>query len=196
MENVDFSIGSSSAYLKIDARAGAFKVRGPDDNDITFSAATFAVDMASLGTGWLAFIKGEGPRFVAGLSNPQPASIGPVDFKKGFRVNVHGKDIVEVLRKPLGVREVTSTAFVVRKEMAGLFGRYQRECGAHPGQIPVVEVSAFKSVTMKNGSAYAPIFTIVDWVDRCPELLEAANEVPAGEATEVSALDNDIPWTP
>ena len=68
--------------------------------------------------------------------------------------------------------------------------------GAHPGQIPVVAVDTFKSVTMKNGAAYAPVFNIIGWVDRCPELLDAAIEVPTGGATGANELDDDIPWTP
>ena len=87
MSDVDFGLGSGANYLKIDARAGCFKIRSGDD-DLTFRDATFEIDLYGLETGHLCFVKGQGVIFVPGVHSPQPASIGGIDFKKGFRVNI------------------------------------------------------------------------------------------------------------
>ena len=198
MDSIDFGLGNGRAYLKIDARNGTFKVRDFNGSDVSFSAATFAIDLPSLKAGWVGFPPGQGPQFVEGLSNPKPPPIGAAEFGKGVRFNIYGEDTVDALGEALGLRDVTSTAFVVRKAVAALYQQYQRECDEHPGQIPLVEVNAFETVEMKNGVACAPIFKIVGWVDRCSQLIEAAGEMLADATGSTSAvpadLDDEIPF--
>ncbi len=81
-----------------------------------------------------------------------------------------------LIGEPLGLRDVASTSYVVRQAVRDVYLDYQREAARHPGQTPVVEVRTFKSIKMKNGSAYAPNFQIVDWVATRPEFGGAPDE--------------------
>ena len=117
-----------------------------------------------------------------------------MDFKKGFKVNIFGTDTVEVIGEPLGLREVASTSYVVRQAVRDVHTDYRRDSVRHPGQTPVVEVRTFKSISMKNGSAYAPNFQIVDWVATRPEFGNAPSE-PAVEPARPNdaVLSDELP---
>ena len=196
MSDVDFGLGSGANYLKIDARAGCFKIRSGDD-DLTFRDATFEIDLYNLQTGWLAFIKGEGPRFVPDVHSPQPASVGGIEFKKGFKVNIFGTEPVDVLGEPLGLREVASTAYVTRRAMAKLHTTFWTDKNVRgQEQVPVVHVETFVASSFKNGSAYAPEFNIVSWVARRREFIDAAGSAAAAPAARPNvAPDHQAPIT-
>ena len=80
--------------------------------------------------------------------------------------------------------------------MRDLYTAYQGGSGEHRSQVPVVEVLSFRVIDMKNGSAYAPEFQIVDWVERRPEFGYAPGE-PAQEParTNGTVLDDELPQT-
>ena len=117
------------------------------------------------------------------INAEQPPPVNGNEFKKGVRVNVFGSEIVETLGESLGLREVASTAIVVRQAVRDIYKAYIRERDARPGQVPVVEVRTFKSVKMKNGTGYGPVFNIIGWVDRRPEFADAAGGEPSPPST-------------
>ncbi len=128
MRDLDFGISSGGAFIKYDARAGAFKVTDAADQEVTLKALKFAVDHKSIDSGWLAFVKGEGAKFVSGLSSAKPESVGGIEYRQGVRFNVFGAEVIDALGEALGLREIASTAL------------YQRSLIVTHSRIPIFSV--------------------------------------------------------
>ena len=172
---IDFGLNGGGNYLKIDARAGTFKVSGPDDTTILFHNAEFVLLLDTLETGWIAYVKGEGCILNPDIAGPQPAARNGSEFKRGFRTKIVGTKPIEELGEVLGERELSSTAFSVREVMDSLYKRAQAE---RPDANPVVRVRKWQEKKMRNGSAYAPVFEIVGWQSPSDDLDEMSAEKP------------------
>ena len=53
--------GSSKAYVKFNAKADKWFVRGADGKDAEIARPNFLVDFANIATGWLRFREGQAP---------------------------------------------------------------------------------------------------------------------------------------
>ena len=158
-----------------DARAGRlFKIersQGPDGwmkerIDITSPPPTFAFDMGSIEVGWIWFSLGAPDfhmvPFGADLP-PQPSK----DHKKGFRAKIAGKVLD-------GVREFSQTAQCVLAGIDELHEAFIAAPEAAAGKIPIVRLSGTLPIMTRGGGQtstnYKPIFDIVGWTDRLPEM--------------------------
>lgn len=180
--------GAGGQYLpiiKYDARSGRmFRVdRTQGANgwestsvDITNELPTFALDFRSIEVGWAAFLS-TGPSFeMAPLGQPSPASPSK-EHKQAFRVKVYGP------KQLGGVREFSSSSKAVISAIERLHNTYEASPEGRAGQIPVVKMthtlpakSTGPSGTTTN---YAPVFEIVQWVDRPAELGDATVPLPS-----------------
>ena len=174
--------GSSGngSYLPLaiyDARAGRmFKVERSqgiegwvsERVDITSPPPKFAFDMGSLEVGWIFFGNGA-PDFrmvpLGAVLPEQPSK----EHKQGFRVKLSGRVLD-------GVREFAQTAKCVLAGVDELHTAYLAAPEAAAGKIPVVQLSGTLPIVTKGGGQtstnYKPIFEIIAWTDRDPDMGE------------------------
>lgn len=184
--------------VRYDARAGRlFKIeRAQGANgwestpvDITNPAPMFAIDMGTIDVGWVHF-SATGPNFVmVPLGQPLPAQPSK-DHKQGFRVKLSGRVLD-------GVRELSATAKCVLASMDDLHTRYEAAPEAATGKIPVVKLAGTTAVVTKgpqgNTTAYAPVFEIVQWTERSPEMGERTVPAPGALPPKAAQPSNHVP---
>ena len=193
------SDGSFLPICKYDARAGRlFRVdrsqRGDgsyqsDNVDISQPAPQFAVDMGSIQVGWLAF-SATGPDFhLVPFGSPMPAKPSS-DHKAGFRVKLGGKIMG-------GVRELAASSKCVLSAIDGLHTAYEAAPEAASGKIPLVKMTGTKPITTKGPQGtttnYAPVFEIVGWVDRLPDMGERTVALPRAVDRASKPVSNHVP---
>lgn len=195
--------GHRQPIIKYDARAGRiFRVDRSDatgsweSNPVEITTVLQAVmDLENIETGWLHFPTGGAPdirtvKMGAGLPD-RPSD----KHRTGFR-------LMMLLGKQSGgdVREMAANSAVSIKGMDLLHDAYSAGLQANPGMLPVVKLSGTIPVTTTgkaNGQPvsstnYQPVWEIVKWVARPPELSPgyvAPNEAaaPAQAATPAPA---------
>jgi hypothetical protein len=136
-------------------------------------ALSFAVDFGRLETGWIHFAGMRMPLFVmAPYGQPcpaQPPSPGvtasgrAVQFKAGFRMPVWGKAIG-------GVRDFGGNSAALIAGMNALHTEFEAAPQARAGQIPAVCLADMAIVKVGESSNFQPVFAIIAWIDRPPEL--------------------------
>lgn len=184
-------------YVAFNAKAGRWytKEDKPDAELFEVKDMTAVFDFASLRTGWFLFAPGVAP---VKQINPtlNAATARPGDgFKSGFQVNLFsGKNL-------LGVREFASTAGVVIDSMNELYDRYCEAPECKDGKLPVVKCVDVKPIAGAHGTNYSPVFQIVSWVERPPELAEVPaaqsqrdDGAYAREAAPAGSFADDIPF--
>lgn len=186
-------------YVAFNAKAGRWytKEDKPDAELFEVKDMTAVFDFASLRTGWFLFAPGVAP---VKQINPTltAATARPGDgFKSGFQLNLFsGKNL-------LGVREFASTAGVVIDSMNELYDAYLAAPEQREGKLPVVKCVDVKAVSGAHGTNYSPVFQIISWTERPPELVEAppVQQRPDDGAYAREAapnyhddLDDDIPF--
>jgi hypothetical protein len=167
--------GDFLPIVKWDARSGRmFRVdrsqgiNGWESNDvdITSPPPRMAVDFGSIETGWMHFSP-TGPDFrMAALGTAMPERPSK-EHKQGFRVKVAGQILG-------GVREFGTSAKSVLTAMDALHSSFESAPEAAAGKIPVVDITGSAPI-VTNGpqgkvTSYAPVFVIVGWTDRMPEM--------------------------
>jgi hypothetical protein len=194
---------TNSNFLPIivyDARAGRlFKVdRILSSNgweakrlDITNPAPVFAVDFGSIEVGYVLYTNA-GPDFkVVPLGQPLPM-IPSKEYKQCCRVRIAS----QVLG---GVREFSSSAKCVLNALDDLHNKYEAASEAAEGKIPIVKLGGTNAVPT-NGpqgktTTYAPVFEIIGWTERFPELGEATVAPPRSRHTSNEDPSSNQPPT-
>jgi hypothetical protein len=147
----------------------------PQRVDITNPAPVFAVDFPSIEVGYVHYTNA-GPDFkMVPLGQPLP-TVPSKDYKQCCRVKIAG----QVLG---GVREFSSSAKCVLNALDDLHNKYEAAEEAAQGKIPIVKLIGTSAITT-NGpqgktTTYAPVFEIIGWTDRFPELGEATVPTPS-----------------
>lgn len=171
---IDFGLKTPKAIVKMDALQGCLKVRNSASEDVTFEIGRFVMHLSNLEVGWALFQPGEGVVLRGTASDDPP---GP-DWKLAVRVQVDGRDNVPEFDGPIGPGEICSTAYVVRCAFQELYEKqFDPVADDHPGELPTVEISGWRTVSMKNGTAHQPIMEIVDWADDKNEAAELGDPV-------------------
>jgi hypothetical protein len=197
--------------VKIDAKAGRVfrmdRLNGEDKPtavDITNPPPRFAVDFGTLEIGFIHF-DANGPDFrlapVEGTPPEMPVEKdekGRFKHRQGFRLKLYGKRSLD------GVRELSSTAVCVVQRIEDLYLRYKQSPEASSGRIPVVELTGFVPVVtgkVAKTTSYAPLFKIVDWIDRPSDVLgERTVPIPVLQPAKTAAqvgsvlVDDDVPF--
>ena len=92
MKKLDFATKGGTPYLKLDARAGAIKIR-QGDTDVTLPLPiTLEVDFDTCEIGWLGFAKDQPPSFIPGIEEPSAAAMNGIEHKLGFRIQTFVAD--------------------------------------------------------------------------------------------------------
>jgi hypothetical protein len=190
--------GSFLPIVKWDARAGRLfrvdRAQGPNgwesnDVDLTMQKPRFAIDFGSIETGWMAFTA-TGPDFRMQPLGSPAAERPSKEHKAGFRVKVGGKVLD-------GVREFSASAKSVLSAIDSLHTTFEGREEAKAGKIPVVELTGSVAV-VTNGpqgkvTSYSPVFDIVAWADRLPEMGDRTVPAPGGNGAAVAATPTAAP---
>lgn len=191
-------------HLKYDARAGRiFRVDRSDAsgqwvNDNVEITANFqaVIDLENIETGWLNFPTAAAPD-IKTVKMGQPLPDRPsTKHRGGFRV-------VMLLGRQSGgdVREMAANAKVSTDGMDELHTAYMAAPERAQGLLPVIKLGGVKTITtsgVKDGQKvsstnYQPVWAIVKWVPRPPELPlggvqpEAAAAAPAAATPPTEA---------
>lgn len=200
--------GDRTPVVKYDARAGRiFRVDRSqasgswESTQIEIPANVFqaVMDIERIEVGWLYFPSGAAPSIQV-VPYGQPLPPKPSDnHRGGFRV-------LMLLGKQSGgdVREMAANAKVTKDGMDDLHDAYLAGVKDHPGKLPVVKLARTEAVTTSgkdetgkqvNSTNYRPVWEIVKWVDRPPELVagQPANEPKAEPQQELRTTQQAKP---
>ena len=189
--------GEFSPFLKYNAKAGRWFVRGDNATDIEIPNPRFAIDLQNIRVGWVLFPQASPPSFlwdIQGVRAPKPAG----DYKDGFKVFIMGTDAQPGLGgKSLGVREWTSNAYAAKAGMMDLHRQYQEGMAQNPDKVPVCRCVSVKVIKGEYGDSFEPVFVIETWVERTrlPQLtaaveadIQATPPTPTPQPAQVGAL--------
>ena len=159
-------------FIRVDREQGADGVWDKKQSEMALPTQV-VMDFANIETGWLSFDSGAPDFHMVKIGEPAPAK--PTDHHKpAFRVRLYNKD--------LGLREMSSQAKTVIREMDALHNEYEAAAGNNQGKVPVVTISGTKTVTVNtpNGENRfkVPEWSITSWIDR-PADMDGAAETPA-----------------
>ena len=156
--------------VKFDAKAGDFlrvdrsqnSAGAWERNETEISLPTrFVMDLANTEVGWISFATGV-PDFQMTVVGGKMPARPTEDHKQGFRVRLYSDD--------LGLRELSSSAKTIIRELDALHTSYEDDAKDNDGKVPVVEFSGTKpiKITTPQGELRfkAPEWRIVEWVSR------------------------------
>lgn len=200
--------GDRTPYIKYNGKAGRFyrvdrsNASGSWETDEVEITDGFQAlfDLENIETGWLNFPVGGAPDIkTVKIGTPMPDK--PSDkHRAGFRVLMK-------LGKSIGgdVREMTSNAQVAIKSMDALYDAYLKDAGINAGKLPLVKLDKTIPVTSQgkdesgklvSSTNYQPVWSIVKWLDRPPELVVGAtpaNEPKAEPVAQVKQISQVKP---
>lgn len=172
--------GTGKPYVKYNAKADKWFVRGEDGEDQEIARPTFAIDFANIATGWLMFREGQAPERRIDPSLDQAAPSPGEGFKRGFVVMTFSPKFFS------GAAEFSSASIHLSNAVKELYAVWESQRGQHPGQLPVVACTGAESMKDKHGTNYRPKFEIVKWTDR-PAGLPDESPVEAGDVWKGTA---------
>jgi hypothetical protein len=170
--------GDITPYVKYIATAGRmFRVDRTNDgtgyvntqHDITRSFKA-VVDLEHFEVGYINFGTGGAPDFVL-------VPFGSIMPQRPSQAHKQGARLMLKLGADCGgdVRELSSTASAFLKGLDELHTAYEAGKAANPGKLPVVTLRDTVGITLgqgdKKSTNYQPVFEIVGWVNRPPDLV-------------------------
>jgi hypothetical protein len=201
--NLSVGDGEFTPYLKYNAKAGRFYVKGVDGGpEVEVEKPRLAFDMANIKTGWIYYQEGGGPEKVWDISPTEvaPRPAGPRKFKRGFEVMVVGADNLAGVGK-LGLREFSSTAGNVISAILQMHAAYEQGVASNPGKVPFYVCTGVKPINGAYGVNYEPLFQLHSWIDRAkvPEFDEALSEdtatpPPSARGSMKDHLNDEVPF--
>lgn len=176
--------GKAGRLSKVDRSAdGASNIK----TDVTMTAPPLALDIGSILIGWANFNTGGAPSIVmVPYGQTMPARPDPA-HKAGFRAKVwDGRDPV--------AREFSSNAGVTVNAIEALWDLLTAMPEAAAGQVPVIRLVNVEPITSQRGTNYAPVFALVQWIDRDvavfgPRTVAAPGAAPILAAPVVTLAD-------
>lgn len=194
--NLDSVSGNITPIVKYDARAGRMQRVDREDGistpyDITNNfRAVF--DLENVEYGWLAF-SASGPDFkLVRLGEALPAKPSE-NHRQGVRLRLK-------LASDCGgdVRELATVARVALRGLDELHTRYEAEKANHPVvSLPIVTLAKTIPVTSGSGAQkstnYQPVFEIVGWAPRPPDLQPKATTASAPGPANGGSKQVDAP---
>jgi hypothetical protein len=175
-------------YVKYNAKADKWFVRGADGEDKEIARPTFVIDFDNIATGWLRFREGEAPERVMDPSLDKAAPLPGDGFKRGFVVMAYSPKFFG------GAVEFASASIHLANAIKDVHAQYEAEKAAHPGQLPVIASSGSQAMKDRFGVNYRPTFSLVQWVDR-PADLPSASPVAAAEVWQGNSVSAPAPKT-
>ena len=160
--------------VKYDARAGRLARRDYENgeyvnNDISRNFRAVA-DLENIEQGWIDFNTGHAPDFCVDHNSKPFPNQPSTNHKQGFRMLMK-------LGKECGgdIREMAGNSQAILRGIDQLHDEYVKGVIDNPGKLPVITLSDTVPVTSGEGSKkstnYVPVFEIVSWVGRPPDLV-------------------------
>jgi hypothetical protein len=197
--------GNFLPALKYDARVGTLYLQDrvfeggrweSEQRDVTDKfRATFDLETAQ--RGWINFPKGAAPQTVLVPLGQDPGDPPTSEYKEGLRVLVK-------MDASLGgdVRELMSTAVALWNALDDLHDAYLAGSADHPDALPVVDLDTVVETRTMNGTSFTPVFKIVGWTPRPPDLPKTVVAKPAPTAATArpkarpvsTDMDDTIPF--
>jgi hypothetical protein len=188
--------GEGRPFLGYNAKARLWSI----DKDTKVSRIKFVADLDNAEAGWMRFAEGVAPDFklvpVADLldGKPYPSmpdvrdSNGRPLYRRGFRFTVKLPD--KLAGDNPTVREFTANSMATTAAIDDLLRAWydQRE----DGKVPVVKIADYAEVKSKQGSNFAPVFEIIELIDRPSDLVVNGDATPA-DTKPTKIVDDDEP---
>jgi hypothetical protein len=159
--NWDFRIGKSVFEDWVYVNGGGETQQRNIDND----KFRVILDLETASVGWIAYLKGEG-------LNAHLVRIGEDYGDAPSDKHREGLRIVVKTDEALGgeVRELVTTSRILWDLFDALHTEFLAQIPAHPGCLPVVDIVGMREEKIGSEPIYIPIFKIVGWMPRPPEL--------------------------
>jgi hypothetical protein len=159
----DFVIGKVVVTDRVKNRDNKWESVNANIDNEKFLAA---FDMPNIERGYVAYIKGEGLNAVL---KPLGEDYGDRPPSKQHREGVR---LIFKMDKSLGgaVRELISTATTLWDAIDVLHDSYEAGVKEHEGHLPVVGIDSVREGQGSDGPIYIPVFKIIEWVPRPPDL--------------------------
>ena len=165
--------GTIKPYVKFNAKADKWFVRGEDGGDVEIARPTFVADLANVATGWLRFREGEAPERIVDPSLDRAAPSPGEGFKRGFVLSVYSRKFFG------GLVELSSASIHMGNAIREIYQAFEADRGNHPGEVPVIACTGSEAMKDKYGTNYKPVLALVKWVTRPAEL---PDQSPVDEA--------------
>jgi len=190
--------GDFLPLIKYDARSGSIFLLDREHVDGSWQTTqrditdTFraAIDLQYLQRGWIHFPQGAAPEVKLLPAGEDPGDAPDDNWREGLRVLMK-------MSPQLGgdVRELLSTARALWAGLDTLHDEYLAAAADHPGEVPEVVLAETRQVKSGSGTAFVPVFEVVDWLPRPADLLAGPppRSARAGKQAELD-LDQSIPF--
>jgi len=165
--------GNGKPYVKYNAKADKWFVRGEDGGDQEIARPTFAIDFANIATGWLLFREGQAPERRIDPSLDRAAPSPGEGFKRGFVVMTFSPKFFG------GVAEFSSASIHLSNAIKDVYAQWEAQRGQHPSLLPVLACTGAEAMKDKYGTNYRPKFEIVKWTGRPAELPDESPVEPS-----------------
>lgn len=177
------NIGGSASlknYVKFNAKADKWFVRGADGEDAEIQRPTFVADFDNIATGWLLFREGQAPERVMDTSIDKAAPLPGEGFKRGFVVMAYSPKFFG------GAVELASASIHMSNAIKDVYAQYEADKAANAGKLPVIACTGSQAMKDRYGTNYRPTLAIAKWVDR-PAELPSVSPIAAGDLWQGSA---------
>ena len=151
-------------YVKFNAKADKWFVRGADGEDAEIQRPTFVADFDNIATGWLLFREGQAPERVMDTSIDKAAPLPGEGFKRGFVVMAYSPKFFG------GAVELASASIHMSNAIKEVYAQYEADKAANAGKVPVIACTGSQAMKDRYGTNYRPTLAIAKWVDRPAEL--------------------------
>jgi hypothetical protein len=152
--------GTVKPFVKYNAKADKWFMRGPDGGDLEIGRPTCVMDFDNIATGWLLFREGQAPERVMDPSLEQPAPSPGEGFKRGFVLMMFSPKYFG------GAAEFSGTSVHLANAIKDIYAQYDAERANHRGALPVVACTGSEAMKDRYGTNYKPTLQIVQWVER------------------------------
>ena len=194
--SVYHSSGTFAPRIDFNAKSGRVTSveRTADGNgiikcDITMSQPVYAFDSGSVEVGWANFQSGMSPSFVMVPFGQTMPARPDRDHKAGFRSKVWNGQTDTA-------REFSATAGVTVTAIEALWDLVSAAPEAAAGKIPVIRFANVTPVTSGRGVNYAPVFDLVQWVDRDERVFGPRTVAAPGQPAIVAPVAPPVALVP
>jgi hypothetical protein len=164
-------------YIKYNSKENVWGINDAAGEVIEIQPPKMIMDFENLQTGYFRFRDGQAPDIVLDQDSRAPEPEGG-QHKRGFQCQAYSPD--------LGVREFSSCSYNLNKAVKTIYREYLKLRDAHPGAVPIVEITHHESVQGKYGQNFKPVFAIAGWTARPEDLGGTAKIATLDTATHTS----------
>ena len=148
---LDLDNGAGGEYIRFKPSVNEWVIDGE-----AFDLKAMSINPASLKTGWGKIQEGEAPDWrwdeQVGVKGPRPDD----DFKRGFSVMVHIKDV--------GWREWSANGTGANMGLRNIWPSIHEGMADNQGKVAGLKYTGSKSETVGKGSTRVPNFEFVKWL--------------------------------